>query len=82
MTLRLDVETVDQIDQARGSRTRHGWIEDAIVSALAVGRGEQVIPAEVVKTAGRPAHRGTDTCPHPRARVIKGFCYACGWPAK
>lgn len=67
--LRVTQDTADSIDTVRGGRTRQQWIADAIDHAL----------HEAKPAAKRKVDPGA--CPHPRARVIKGFCYRCGKPA-
>jgi len=61
------------IDAARGDTARSVWVEGAIDAELA-RLDAASRPAPAVRQ-GKP-----DDCPHPKARVIKGFCYACGKP--
>ena len=67
--LRVPQDIADSIDTVRGTRTRQQWVADAIELAL-----HEAKPAP--KRAVDPG-----ACPHPRGRVIKGFCYRCGKPA-
>lgn len=71
----------DLYDKVRGHADRNGrsvnaelvlLVETGLVS-VKMTAGEMVVPARMVKEAGCP--------PHPRGRVIKGFCYRCGRPA-
>ena len=74
--VRVSEDTAAAIDKARGGQSRSAWVADAIDAALTgpgLMLGEEIIPARKVKAAG--------ACPHPKARVIKNFCYACGKPA-
>lgn len=52
-----------QIDTARGLVTRSQWLRSAALAAGAIRRSRAAAPGD---------------CPHPKARVIKGFCGACG----
>jgi hypothetical protein len=67
--LRVSQDIADSIDTVRGGQTRAAWVEHAIDLAL----------REAKPAAKRKAD--PDACPHPRGRVIKGFCYLCGKPA-
>ena len=67
--LRVSQDIADSIDAVRGTRTRQEWVADAIALAL-----HEAKPARRVR-AGKEG----DACPpHPKGRVIKGFCYRCG----
>lgn len=68
--LRVSQDLADSIDTVRGMRTRQEWVTDAIDHAL----------QEAKPTAKRKVVDSGE-CPHPRGRVIKGFCYRCGKPA-
>jgi hypothetical protein len=75
ISVRVDEGTAQAIDQVRGSASRAKWVEGLISDTLEDGparlmAGEEMIPASKVREAG--------ACNHPRARVIKGFCYRCG----
>ncbi len=71
ITVRLPEPIAAAVDAARGGQTRTAWVEEAIYAALA--EAKQAVP-----TASRKREAG-DTCPpHPKGRVIKGFCYRCG----
>jgi len=77
--IRVSEETAQAIDHARGGQSRAGWVSDLIDAALAAG-GDP--PVEYRSGSQRKrAEAAGGKCPHPRARVIKGFCYACGMPA-
>lgn len=71
--VRVPEDVAAKIDSARGGQSRSAWITDLIDAAL----GET---APQKKTYDTLKERRSG-CPHPRARVIKGFCYACGKPA-
>jgi len=68
--VRVSQDIADSIDTVRGSRTRQQWVADAIDHAL-----------HEAKPAARRRKEDDGACPHPRGRVIKGFCYRCGKPA-
>jgi hypothetical protein len=68
--VRVSQDVADSIDTVRGSRTRSQWVADAIDYAL-----------HEAKPAARRRKEDDGACPHPRGRVIKGFCYRCGGPA-
>lgn len=72
--VRVPEDVAQKIDSARGGQSRSGWVSDLIDAALT----ETDAPPK--KTNDAPKERRSG-CPHPRARVIKGFCYACGKPA-
>lgn len=53
---------------ARLGVSRSAWLESLVRDA--VGQPAPVSPGRHARVPG--------SCPHPKARVIKGFCYACG----
>ncbi len=73
ITIRVTQETADAIDAVRAGESRARWVAQLIADALNTTPrpvspyGQEIRP----ETASR-------TCDHPRARVIKGFCYKCG----
>jgi hypothetical protein len=69
ISVRVPAAVAEEIDAARGGQTRTAWVEAAIDAAL----------REAKPAARRKVDPGE--CPHPRGRVIKGFCYRCGKPA-
>ncbi len=69
ITVRVSEKEAAEIDVARGGQSRASWVAVAITTAL---------------NAAKPAPKRkveAGACPHPRGRVIKGFCYRCGKPA-
>lgn len=64
ISVRVSEQTARAIDQMRGATARARWVEDLI---------EEAVTPPMAATA--PRFSG---CDHPRARVIKGFCYKCG----
>jgi len=70
--VRVPEDVAQAIDNARAGQSRSAWVADLIDAALTEA-------APVKKTSDTKDRRSG--CPHPRARVIKGFCYACGMPA-
>ena len=85
MAAKVSEQTADAVDGARGDQTRSAWLQDAIGMKLSTTAKPAVRnPAsaqESRRTAGwlparaRPA---ASECPHPKARVHKGLCGACG----
>lgn len=73
ISVRVDTTTADAIDGARGGMSRSRWVEQLIEDALG---GDQQEP--MTATARKTPKDATAGCDHPRARVIKGFCYKCG----
>jgi hypothetical protein len=71
--VRVSEQVAEAIDQARAGQSRSAWVADAIDRMLT---GDPEPAVEQKKQVRDP-----DRCPHPRARVIKGFCYRCGMPA-
>jgi hypothetical protein len=67
-----------QIDEARGMATRSQWLRSAV---LAAAERQQPPTGHVDRQAhavrqNRAAANGD--CPHPKARINKGLCGACG----
>ena len=76
-------------DKARGGVPRSEWGRSLIIAALAFAerpdparprRAAPRLPSEAEKDAARTIGRrmNGEQCPHPKARVIKGYCGACG----
>lgn len=77
--VRLSEQTAAALDQVRGGQSRSAWVADLIEAEVA-SRADP--PVEFRSESQRRRVEATSgKCPHPRARVIKGFCYACGMPA-
>ena len=67
-----------QIDEARGMATRSQWLHSALLAAAERQRppaGSIDRQAEAVRQNRRAAN---GDCPHPKARINKGLCGACG----
>ena len=94
MVTRVSDRVAEMVDEARGSHTVSEWVRDLIHHALHVtdpveeaALADPVVREAVAsaKTGGpgkarkraRPADATAD-CKHPRARVHKGLCGACG----
>ena len=73
--VRVSEEMAGQIDARRGGQSRSQWVVDSIVVAMLAADDPPPAKAE------KKQPRDPDKCPHPRGRVIKGFCYRCGGPA-
>ena len=69
------------IDAARGEVNRSEWLRTAALAAAGKPAGKPG-PAHPVASPGRVRFREPTPAgqcpPHPKARVIKGFCHACG----
>lgn len=90
--LRVDAQTAAAIDAARGTSSRARWVAGLIDAALVPKQDTSpveftpdtaptVITDPTVATVPRDRTETTGTtapCSHPRARVIKNFCYRCG----
>jgi hypothetical protein len=76
ISIRVTPETATAIDAARAGLSRARWVENLISGTLEDERGEIELRRAVDTdfTEARSATR----CTHPRARVIKNFCYRCG----
>ena len=77
ISIRLSPETVEAVDAARGSVSRTRWVETVVSEAVAPMDETETIRG-TVPTPGAATKDHTARCDHPRARVIKGFCYRCG----
>ena len=64
------------IDKARGETPRSVWVEAAIDERLErLGQAEY---EHQMAAARRLESRDRTGCPHPKARINKGLCGACG----
>lgn len=69
ISARFTAAEAAEIDAARGAAERSPWLRATV---LAAARGTAGAP-------GRAQGKGVGQCPpHPRARVHKGLCGACG----
>lgn len=73
--VRVSESMAEAIDAARGSVGRSPWFEKLAAEVL----GETV--HEKAKPGISRTQDSADCPPHPKGRVIKGFCYRCGKPA-
>lgn len=80
--VRVPEDVAQAIDKVRAGQSRSSWVTGAIDAALREAKRESgPPPPEVISEAIVPLEGGKKQhCPHPRARVIKGFCYRCGKP--
>jgi hypothetical protein len=77
--VRVPEDVARAIDEARAGQSRSSWVAGVIDEKLAAGENP---PVEFrSKSERKRVEEGLGSCPHPRARVIKGFCYRCGKPA-
>ena len=72
----------EAVDLARGDTSRSEWLRTVALAAA----GKPVnLPVGARAPAGQPGpppgrvpFREPEPCPHPKARVHKSFCGACG----
>jgi hypothetical protein len=78
--IKLSEQDAAAIDKARGDRSRSDWGRAALLAAASPEpRKTEIIPLApkvVISRSGR-SRPGAD-CPHPKARIAKGLCNACG----
>lgn len=79
IAIRVTPETLQAIDAARGGMSRARWVGELIAAEL----NRDPAAAGTVELNTGTATTGNasvkiEVCTHPRARVIKGFCYRCG----
>jgi hypothetical protein len=88
---RLSEDESARADSARGELDRSAWIRGFILGAIGPPRE---VPAELGIVDARPAdpvqavqavmrqlperRPAARDCPHPKTRVMKGLCQACG----
>jgi hypothetical protein len=81
MGVRFSEPDAKAIDAARGTVSRSEWLRGV---ALAAVSGGQSAPARTMPAVSEPVNRFTGPrepsggCPHPKARIHKGLCGACG----
>lgn len=85
--VRIPEPVLAALDEARGDESRSAWVLGAIglrLSPLAEVIAEVAVATQpdtrgpsipVTVLTGRP---GRDECSHPKPRVLKGMCGACG----
>jgi hypothetical protein len=73
------------VDEVRGDESRSAWILGAIglrlsplADAVAAVIDPAADPATVIPATVPVGKAARETCPHPKRRVIRGFCGACG----
>jgi hypothetical protein len=81
--IKVSEEDAAVIDQARGTRSRSDWGREALLEHAAPRRPVRPRPPTRVVTAAalakeRAQDRREPGCPHPKARIAKGLCNACG----
>lgn len=74
ISVRVAEADAEAIDVVRGSLSRAVWAEMVIADALA----EANRPGTLRLSPKHKQQEGETCPPHPRGRVIKGFCYRCG----
>jgi hypothetical protein len=93
LSTRVSEATAAALDEARGAMSRSAALDAAIAMWVAAKPAHQSHPApaapgiDIVTDDRMPAGRAALApraaksragCPHPRARVVKGLCGACG----
>jgi hypothetical protein len=83
--VRIPETVLAAVDEVRGDESRSAWILGAIglrLSPLAEAVAAVIDPAAdpgtVIPAAVLTGKAARETCPHPKRRVIRGFCGACG----
>jgi hypothetical protein len=73
------------VDEIRGDESRSAWILGAIglrlsplAEAVAAVIEPAVDPGNIIPTAVLTDRPSVQVCKHPKARVLRGFCGACG----
>jgi hypothetical protein len=68
VSARITADEAVLMDEIRGATDASVWVEN-------------LIRAELQRHAAASRQTAPGDCPHPKGRVIKGFCYRCGHPA-
>jgi len=66
------------IDTARGDVTRSEWLRTVALAAAGQPVGARAPAGKPGSPPGRVPFRSPEPCPHPKARVHRGFCGCCG----
>ena len=66
------------IDTARGEVNRSEWLRTVALAAAGQPVGARAPAGKPGPPPGRVPFREPTPCPHPKARVHKSFCGACG----
>ena len=69
------------VEIARGHMDRSEWVRGALLAAAERGQPREGYADRQSEAVAQNLAALEGDCPHPKARVIKGFCYACGKPA-
>ena len=80
MAAKFSPAEVEAVDLARGDVSRSEWLRTVALTAAGqpVGKPAARAPAgQPGSPPGRVPFR-PEPCPHPKARVLKSFCGACG----
>lgn len=78
MSARFSDAEAAAIDVARGVTDRSVWLRNAALVAVERQRPSAGHVDRQAEAVAQNLAAAQGDCPHPRARVIKGFCYACG----
>jgi hypothetical protein len=66
------------IDTARGAMTRSEWLRRAVLAQAARGRPPAGYAGRAAGAVRENHAAAKGDCPHPKARINKGLCGACG----
>jgi len=69
---------VEAVDLARGDTSRSEWLRTVALAAAGKPVGARAPAGQPGSPPGRVPFRAPEPCPHPKARVHKNFCGACG----
>jgi hypothetical protein len=83
--VRVPEPVLAAVDEVRGDESRSAWILGAIglrlsplAEAVAAVIEPAADPATVIPAAVLTDRPPVQVCKHPKTRVFKGFCHACG----
>jgi len=68
----------EAVDLARGDTSRSEWLRTVALAAAGKPVGARAPAGKPGSPPGRVPFREPEPCSHPKARVHKNFCGACG----
>ena len=81
MAAKFSDTEAEAVDLARGDVSRSEWLRTVALAAAgkpAALAGKRAVNLPAVPPPGRVPFREPEPCPHPKQRVLKGFCGNCG----
>jgi hypothetical protein len=78
MSARFSESDAAAIDEARGHEERGVWIRRAVLAAVERQRPPEGATDRAAQAVAENLAAARGDCPHPKARVLKGLCGACG----